>query len=55
MYAFVKTITTLVYIIVEQEAVDVLSARKSIRFPSMEDSLSRIRLDPHCHAFSHEI
>jgi len=30
MYAFVKTITTLVYIIVEQEVVDILSAVKSI-------------------------
>jgi len=30
MYAFVKTITTLVYIIVEQEVVDILSAGKSI-------------------------
>jgi hypothetical protein len=30
MNAFVKTITTLVYIIVEKEVVDVLSAGKSI-------------------------
>jgi len=30
MYAFVKTIRTLVYKIVEQEVMDILSARKSI-------------------------
>jgi hypothetical protein len=55
MYAFVKTIRTLVYKIVEQKVMDILLARKSILFLSMEDSLSRIRLVPHCHAFSHEI
>ena len=29
MYAFVKTITTLVYIIVEQEVMDILFVRNS--------------------------